>query len=47
MKFKVSLEEAAEKVLGAEEPYSGLPDGDYVDDSMEIDTDSLSEMNED
>ena len=40
-----SIKEAVNLILDAEPPYDGLPDGDYVDDSMRINWDVLQEKN--
>jgi hypothetical protein len=43
-----SLEEAKEIAEGSDPPCQKLPtDGEYVDDSFEIDEDRTSELNED
>lgn len=45
-----SLEEAIAKVEEGKPPYDGLPDGEYIDDSMRIDEDqtdiNMEYMNE-
>jgi hypothetical protein len=41
-----SREEAQDKVLESEEPYSALPEGEYMDDSLRIDLDLCRELDE-
>ena len=46
--FKVtarSLEEAIDKVESSEPPYDGCPQGEYVDDSMEVNKQMCEETN--
>lgn len=42
-----TIQQACNKVESSEEPYDDLPIGEYVDESMNVDTDSLKEQNSD